>query len=65
MITKLTPFTVALFDIYLHDNFESDWTPTVRDGVVCSYHRVGVLAVSAQQVELAMPTYVRTGRWDP
>jgi hypothetical protein len=25
MITKLIPFTVAVFDIFLHDNFKSDY----------------------------------------
>jgi hypothetical protein len=52
MITKLIPFTIALFDICLHNNFESDWAPTLRDGIVCSYRRVGPLAASTHQAEL-------------
>jgi hypothetical protein len=65
MITKLIPFTVALFDICLHGNFESDWAPTLRDGVICNYRPAAALSMSAHQAELAAYTYVRTGRWDP
>jgi hypothetical protein len=65
MITKLIPFTVALFDICLHDNFKSDGAPMLRDGVICSYLQAGALAASTHQDKLAASTYVRTRRWDP
>jgi hypothetical protein len=47
MITKLISFTVALFEISLHDNFESDWAPVLRNVVVYSYCRERARAVSA------------------
>jgi hypothetical protein len=59
MITKLISFTVALFEISLHDNFESDWAPVLRNVVVYSYCWPAI----THQANVHVCEENGTGRW--